>query len=65
MGLDNVMVESDYPHADSTWPNTQQMLREHLAGLSDDEVQRVTWQNASALFRHPVPEAVQRDPNAY
>jgi predicted TIM-barrel fold metal-dependent hydrolase len=65
MGLDNVMVESDYPHADSTWPNTQLMLREHLAGLSDDEVQRVTWRNASALFRHPVPDAVQRNPNAY
>jgi len=65
MGAGNVMVESDYPHADSTWPNTQQMLREHLAGLSDDAVQRITWANASALFRHDVPEAVQRDPNAY
>jgi predicted TIM-barrel fold metal-dependent hydrolase len=65
MGRDNVMVESDYPHADSTWPNTQQMLREHLAGLSDDDVQRVTWRNASALFRHDVPEAVRQDPNAY
>jgi predicted TIM-barrel fold metal-dependent hydrolase len=65
MGAGNVMVESDYPHADSTWPNTQTMLREHLAGLSDDAVQRVTWANASALFRHPVPEPVQRDPNAY
>ena len=41
------------------------MLREHLAGLSDDAVQRVTWRNASALFRHAVPDAVQRDPNAY
>jgi hypothetical protein len=65
MGLDNVMVESDYPHADSTWPHTQQMLREHLAGLSDDVVQRVTWRNASQLFRHSVPDAVARDPNAY
>jgi predicted TIM-barrel fold metal-dependent hydrolase len=65
MGMGNVMVESDYPHADSTWPNTQQMLREHLAGLPDDAVQRITWANASALFRHEVPDAVQRDPNAY
>ena len=65
MGVDNVMVESDYPHADSTWPNTQQMLREHLAGLADDDVQRVTWRNAAALFRHAVPDEVARDPNAY
>jgi hypothetical protein len=28
-------------------------------------VERLTWRNASELFRHPVPDAVQRDPNAY
>ena len=44
---------------------TQQRLAAQLAGLSDAEVARVTWANASELFRHPVPEAVQRDPNAY
>ena len=65
MGAGNVMVESDYPHADSTWPHTQQMLREHLAGLPDDAVERITWRNASELFRHPVPEVVQRDPDAF
>ena len=37
IGAGNVMVESDYPHADSTWPRTQQMLREHLAGLPADD----------------------------
>ena len=65
MGVGNVMVESDYPHADSTWPNTQQMLREHLAGLPDDAVERITWRNAADLFRHDVPTAIQQDPNAY
>src|SRR6478736_2486438 len=24
IGTDHIMIESDYPHADSTWPNTQQ-----------------------------------------
>ncbi|MFM8303271.1 MAG: amidohydrolase family protein [Actinomycetota bacterium] len=65
MGAENVMVESDYPHADSTWPDTQAMLREHLAGLRADEVERITWRNAAELFRHEVPDAVQRDPDAY
>ena len=23
IGVDHIMVESDYPHADSTWPDTQ------------------------------------------
>lgn len=65
LGVENVMVESDYPHADSTWPNTQSILRAHLAGLDAATVERVTWRNASELFGHPVPEAVQRDPHAF
>ena len=62
IGIGNILVESDYPHADSTWPHTQERLAAQLAGLSDAEVARVTWANASELFRHPVPDAVQRDP---
>jgi hypothetical protein len=65
IGIENILVESDYPHADSTWPHTQERLAAQLAGLSDEEIARVTWRNASELFRHPVPDAVQRDPNAY
>ena len=59
IGIDHICLESDYPHADSTWPDTQ--LRA-LAGLGDftaDEVRKVTWENASNLFRHPVPAELQ------
>jgi len=35
IGVDHIVVESDYPHADSTWPDTQPLLREHLTGMSD------------------------------
>ena len=65
IGVENILVESDYPHCDSTWPGTQETLRKQLVGLSPAETQRVTWRNASELFGHPVPEAVQRNPNAY
>ncbi len=65
IGIGNILVESDYPHADSTWPVTQERLAVQLAGLSAEEIARVTWANAAELFRHEVPEAVQRDPNAY
>jgi len=27
--------------------------------LNDDEVRKVTWENASNLFRHPVPVELQ------
>jgi predicted TIM-barrel fold metal-dependent hydrolase len=57
IGLDHVLVESDYPHADSSWPNTQAMLVRQLRDqhVLDDEAQRITWRNASELFRHPLP----------
>lgn len=65
IGVDNILLESDYPHADSTWPHTQEKVAAQLRGLDDDEIRRVTWQNASELFDVEVPEAVRTDPNAY
>jgi len=59
IGIDHIMVESDYPHADSTWPDTQATQRAALSGLSDDEIRKITWENASRLFRHPVPAELQ------
>ena len=38
IGIGNILVESDYPHADSTWPHTQQRLAAQLAGLDDREI---------------------------
>ena len=49
------MVESDYPHADSTWPDTQALLAERFAGLPDADVAKITHENAARLFRHPLP----------
>jgi predicted TIM-barrel fold metal-dependent hydrolase len=34
IGVDHIMVESDYPHADSTWPDTQAVLTEDTSGTS-------------------------------
>lgn len=65
IGVDNILCEVDYPHADSSWPDTQETLRLHLQGLRPDEVDRVTWRNASELFRFPVPAGVLADPNSF
>jgi hypothetical protein len=53
------MIETDYPHADSSWPDTQARARRDLADIPDDEVRMVTWQNAATLFRVPVPEGAR------
>ena len=55
IGVENILVETDYPHADSTWPDTQPLLRRHFAGVPAAEVRRMCWQNATELFRLPAP----------
>lgn len=65
IGIDHIMLEQDYPHCDSTWPRTQSVVATELAGLPPEDVRKITWENASRLYRHPVPVAVQSDPNAF
>jgi predicted TIM-barrel fold metal-dependent hydrolase len=55
IGVDHIMVESDYPHADSTWPDTQAVLSATMGGLDDTELRMVAAGNAAQLFRHPLP----------
>ena len=56
IGIDHIMVESDYPHADSSWPDTQQLLTDTWGELPDDELRMVAGLNAAGLFRHPLPK---------
>jgi predicted TIM-barrel fold metal-dependent hydrolase len=65
VGVDHILLESDYPHQDGTWPDTQEILRQQIGDFPADDVRKLTWENASRLFQHPVPEAVQLDPEAY
>ena len=53
IGVESLLVESDYPHADSTWPDTQPRLREQLAAadVPDAEATLICSGNAKSLFR--------------
>jgi predicted TIM-barrel fold metal-dependent hydrolase len=51
LGPDHVMLEVDYPHADSTWPATQQLVHERIGHLPPDVVAKLTHENAEQLFR--------------
>jgi predicted TIM-barrel fold metal-dependent hydrolase len=55
IGADRVMVETDYPHQDSTWPNTQSMLRRQLSHLPDQQVADVCWRNAVHVYGATAP----------
>ncbi|MBV9663717.1 MAG: amidohydrolase [Actinobacteria bacterium] len=65
IGVDKILLEADYPHCDSTWPDTQAVIEQEIGGLPADDVRKITWENASNLYRHPVPPEVQADPNAF
>ncbi|MBV9950433.1 MAG: amidohydrolase [Acidimicrobiia bacterium] len=65
IGVDKILLESDYPHCDSTWPDTQAVIEREIGGLPAGDVRKITWENASHLYRHPVPPEVQADPEAF
>lgn len=51
IGVDNVMVESDYPHPDGMWPNTLKTVDEYLSHLSAEDQHKVRVGNAEKLFK--------------
>jgi predicted TIM-barrel fold metal-dependent hydrolase len=54
MGAETVMWGSDFPHTDSTWPNSQAVLDKNLAGVEDAITSRVLHDTAAELYRIPV-----------
>jgi predicted TIM-barrel fold metal-dependent hydrolase len=55
IGIDHIMVESDYPHADSSWPDTQQVLVDTWGDIPEDELRKIAGGNAARLFKHALP----------
>ena len=58
IGVDNVLAETDYPHTDSSWPNSGDLMTGQLAGLSADDRYKVMRGNAERLFNFtpaPIP----------
>ena len=47
---DKVMFGSDYPHPASTWPYSQQVIGDQMQGIGSDILQKITRDNARALF---------------
>jgi predicted TIM-barrel fold metal-dependent hydrolase len=55
-GVDNVMFEVDYPHSDSTWPDSRKVAEEIMAGLSADVVHKLVRGNAIRWLGLDLPE---------
>ena len=50
IGIDNVMIETDYPHSDSTWPNSIQFAHKQLDRFDDESKYKIMRGNAEKLF---------------
>src|SRR5262249_52691756 len=50
LGEDNGCFEVDYPHTDSTWPDTLDVAARQLANLTAAQVEKVLRGNAIRLF---------------
>jgi predicted TIM-barrel fold metal-dependent hydrolase len=50
LGEDRVMWASDYPHADSTWPESRQAIEDNFRHVSAGARRRILCENARALY---------------
>lgn len=57
IGEDNIMVETDYPHFDSTWPECQAMIRHEMAHLAPEQIHKACYGNAVRIYNTTPPPA--------
>ncbi len=53
IGVDIITFETDYPHQDSTWPDSRAYAQKSMSSLRQDEVDRIVRTNAIGLFGLP------------
>ena len=51
MNIDNITWECDYPHSDSTWPQSPEALMKSLDGVPDEDIDKMTHLNAMKHFQ--------------
>jgi len=52
IGIDLIAWECDYPHTDTTWPDSPELVWDEFqgAGCSDQDIDKITWENACRFF---------------
>ena len=53
IGIDRIMLEIDYPHSDSHWPNSRKRAAEVLADIPDHEAEMIVETNARRMLNFP------------
>ena len=50
IGVDNLMWGSDYPHAESTFPESQRILSEILEDVPEEEKDKIVGGNCARVY---------------
>jgi predicted TIM-barrel fold metal-dependent hydrolase len=59
IGVDNMMWGSDYPHSESTFPQSRKILAEILSGVPEDEQARIVGGNTARVYGFDVAKVAQ------
>ena len=54
VGVDNMMWGSDYPHSESTFPQSRQILAKIREGVPDDEQAKIASGNTARVYHFDV-----------
>jgi predicted TIM-barrel fold metal-dependent hydrolase len=54
IGVDNLMWGSDYPHSESTFPQSRKILAEILAGVPEEEQAKIVGGNTARVYNFDV-----------
>ncbi len=49
-GADTFMWGSDFPHSDSTWPDSQKVIEENMVGIPNDLARKILLENTARLY---------------
>ena len=49
-GADTFMWGSDFPHSDSTWPDSQAVIERNLSGVAESIARKLVHDNVAALY---------------
>jgi predicted TIM-barrel fold metal-dependent hydrolase len=50
-GPDNYMWASDFPHTDSTWPHSREVIQKDFADVPEAVMHKIVFDNANKLYR--------------
>ena len=50
LGADNILWATNFPLANSTWPDVRRFVERGLSGVPEEEKHKILWQNAARLY---------------